>query len=134
MRITSSCVTASSTAASSISSNWATIAASRSTGRSRIASACGSRSRSPGVKQSLNDAPASGGLERRRQRYGERLVELDLNACRMTILDVHGKLHAPAADSALNARTNAPFGLGKRLRHAKLQIEMAMVDGADRSP
>ena len=37
----------------------------------------------------------------------------------------------PAADPALHARPDAPFGLGQRLRHAKLQVEMAMVDRPD---
>ena len=82
-------------------------------------------------QQSLNDAAASGGLERRRQRHRERLVELDFNAGGVAILHVHRQLHPPATDSTLDARANAPFGLGQRLRHAKLQIEMPMVDRAN---
>ena len=76
----------------------------------------------------MNDAAASRGLEGRRQCDGERLVELDLDAGGVAILHVHGELDAPAADAALHARANAPFGVGKCLRHAELQIEMPMVD------
>ena len=130
-RIASSCVTASSTAASSISTSCATIAASRSTGRSRTASACGKPQQIARRQRALNDAAAARRLERGRQRHGQRLVELHLDARGVAILHVDRELHPAAADSPLHARADAPFGLGQRLRHAKLQVEMAMVDRPD---
>ena len=49
----------------------------------------------------------------------------------MAIGDADGQLHAPAAEMPLHGRTDARLCLRQRLRHAELQIQMAMVDGAD---
>ena len=65
------------------------------------------------------------------ERDRERLVELHLDARGVPVLHVHGELDAAAPDAALHARANPPFGLGQRLRHAKLQVEMPMIDGPD---
>jgi hypothetical protein len=55
------------------------MAASRLDGRSRIASACGSLSRSPGVSAPWT-MPRLARFERGRQRHRERLVELYFDA------------------------------------------------------
>ena len=83
-------------------------------------------------QRALHDAAAPRGLERGRERDRQRLVELHFDAGGVAVLHVDGELHPPAADPALDARANPAFGLGQRLRHAQLQVEMAMIDGADR--
>ena len=105
----------------------------RSGCRSRIVIACGSRSRSPGVSAPVTRPALARLLERRLERRAELLVELDLDAGRLPQLQRDAQLDASARDVlARPAPRTLAFDRRERLRHAQLQIEVAMVHRANR--
>ena len=77
-------------------------------------------------------------LERRGQRVGEVLVQLDRRRRRRAQLHRDRQLHAAARQPLLQQRADARLEVGQRLRHAQLHVEEPVVDrphgDADRRP
>ena len=96
---------------------------------SRIASACGKRSRSPGVITPVDVAPLARPLERAAERVEERFVQLDVERRRPPLLHDDRRPRRGRAPTRLwtSARSRVSSGRERR-RHAQLQIEEPVVD------
>src|SRR4029453_12815154 len=56
---------------------------------------------------------------------------LYFDAGRVAVLNRDGELDPAAANPFLHRSADTPFGLGETLWHPQLQVEVAMIDGAD---
>ena len=83
-------------------------------------------------QRARHQPPAPRLIERLLERGAERVVELDVDARRLAQLQRQAELDAPARHDLRDQRAHVAFDRGERLRNPQLQIEMAMVDRANR--
>ena len=93
--------------------------------------ACGSRSRSPGVRSPLHQPALARDVDGRRHRARELLLQLDVRRGRLPQLQRQRQLDAPARQPLLQQRAQPRLEVGQRRRQPELQVEKPVIDGAD---